>query len=92
MTLAGPREPTPKASSGGALCSNPTAVNALIRVAEASGPVQVPDAYHALATGVGGISQFYTAMVLGSQHAERFATGPSLATPPISTLATRSGA
>lgn len=60
--------------SGGALCSNPIAVTALIRVAEAadqvrreSGPVQIPDVNHALATGVGGISQFYTAMVLGTE-------------------------
>jgi len=59
--------------SGGALCSNPIAVTALIRVAEAAdqvrgdaGPVQIPDVECALATGVGGISQFYTAMVLGA--------------------------
>lgn len=62
--------------SGGALCTNPIAVTALIRVAEAADQVrdtangiQVPDAETALATGVGGISQFYTAAILSASRA-----------------------
>jgi acetyl-CoA C-acetyltransferase len=57
--------------SGGALCTNPIAVTALIRVAEAADQVrhtangaQVRDADTAIATGVGGISQFYTATIV----------------------------
>jgi len=57
--------------SGGALCTNPIAVTALIRVAEAADQVrqsangiQIPNAETAIATGVGGISQFYTATLL----------------------------
>jgi acetyl-CoA C-acetyltransferase len=62
--------------SGGPLCSNPIAVTALIRVAEAADQVrgtargrQISDVETALATGVGGISQFYTAMVMADSVA-----------------------
>jgi acetyl-CoA C-acetyltransferase len=59
--------------SGGALCTNPIAVTALVRVIEAADQVrgtavsnQLDGVETALATGVGGISQFYTAMVLAN--------------------------
>ena len=59
--------------SGGTLCSNPIAVTAMVRVAEAAlqvmgqaGQRQVPDVRRALATGNGGDHQFFGAVVLGS--------------------------
>lgn len=59
--------------SGGTLCSNPIAVTAMVRVAEAALQVmgqadqrQVPDVRRALATGNGGDHQFFGAVVLGS--------------------------
>jgi acetyl-CoA acetyltransferase len=55
--------------SGSALCTNPIAVTALIRVIEAAVQVrgtalsnQLNDVETALTIGVGGISQFYTAI------------------------------
>lgn len=60
--------------SGGTLCSNPIAVTAMVRVAEAAlqvmgkaGQRQVPGARRALATGNGGDHQFFGAVVLGSE-------------------------
>jgi len=57
--------------SGGVLCTNPIAVTALVRVIEAADQIrgtatanQLDGVDTALATGVGGISQFYTAMTL----------------------------
>jgi acetyl-CoA C-acetyltransferase len=57
--------------SGGVLCTNPIAVTAMVRVAEAAlqvmgqaGERQVEGARTALATGIGGDHQFYGAMVL----------------------------
>jgi acetyl-CoA C-acetyltransferase len=59
--------------SGGTLCSNPIAVTAMVRVAEAAlqvmgkaGERQVPDVRRSLATGNGGDHQFFGAVVLGS--------------------------
>ena len=59
--------------SGGTLCSNPIAVTAMVRVAEAAlqvmgqaGQGQVPDVRRALATGNGGDHQFFGAVVLGN--------------------------
>ena len=58
--------------SGGVLCSNPIAVTAMVRVAEAAlqvmgraGERQVPGAKRALATGNGGDHQFFGAIVVG---------------------------
>lgn len=69
----GPDGKLPINPSGGPLCTNPIAVTALIRVAEAADQVrgtaadhQIPDAETAIATGVGGISQFYTAIVMAN--------------------------
>jgi acetyl-CoA C-acetyltransferase len=60
--------------SGGVLCSNPIAVTAMVRVAEAAlqvmgiaGKRQVPDVKRALATGNGGDHQFFGAVVVGNE-------------------------
>lgn len=57
--------------SGGVHCSNPIGITAMIRVIEIAdqirgeaGAHQVPDASVGLATGSGGATQFYTAMIL----------------------------
>ena len=60
--------------SGGVLCSNPIAVTAMVRVAEAAlqvmgaaGKRQVSNVKKALATGNGGDHQFFGAVVVGNK-------------------------
>jgi acetyl-CoA C-acetyltransferase len=61
--------------SGGTLCTNPIGVTALVRAAEAArqvmgkaGAGQVPRVTNAVATAVGGSTQFFTCTVLGTDH------------------------
>lgn len=65
----------PVCPSGGVVCSNPIAVTALVRVAEAAlqvrgraGDHQVDSADLAVATGVGGDYQFFVVAALGSDR------------------------
>lgn len=59
--------------SGGTLCTNPIAVTGLVRAIDAAnqvmrkaGPMQVPNVRNSLSTAVGGITQFYTCTIFGS--------------------------
>jgi acetyl-CoA C-acetyltransferase len=61
--------------SGGTLCTNPIGVTGLVRVIEAARQVmgraeamQVAGVHNALATAVGGSTQFFTVTVLGDDH------------------------
>ncbi len=60
--------------SGGVLCTNPIGATAAVRAAEAAiqimgkgGMRQVPNAETALASGLGGMLQFHTIMLLGAE-------------------------
>jgi len=64
----------PICPSGGVLCTNPIGATALIRAAEAAiqvmgkgGKRQVPNVETALASGLGGMVQFHTLMLFGSE-------------------------
>ncbi len=64
--------------SGGTLCTNPIGVTALVRVVDAanqvlgrSGAIQVPNVKRAVATGVGGSTQFFTVTALSNDHVSR---------------------
>jgi acetyl-CoA C-acetyltransferase len=61
--------------SGGTLCTNPIGVTGLVRVADAAlqimgeaGAMQVPGVHKAVATAIGGSTQFFTCTVLGDDH------------------------
>jgi acetyl-CoA C-acetyltransferase len=61
--------------SGGTLCTNPIGVTGLVRAAEAARQVmgkaegnQVPRVENAIATAIGGSTQFFTCAVLGADH------------------------
>jgi len=61
--------------SGGTLCTNPIGVTALVRVADAAlqimgkaGDNQIRGARNAVATGIGGSTQFFTCTLLGDDH------------------------
>lgn len=63
--------------SGGTLCTNPIAVAGLVRAIEAANQVmgtagghQVSGVRNAVATSVGGIAQFLTCTVFGTDHVE----------------------
>lgn len=63
--------------SGGTLCTNPIGVTGLVRHAEAAlqimgraGTNQVKGVENALATAVGGSTQFFTCAVLGADHVQ----------------------
>ncbi len=60
--------------SGGTLCTNPIGVTGLVRVAEAArqvmgraGAMQVPKVRNALATAIGGSTQFFTVTMLSDE-------------------------
>lgn len=60
--------------SGGTLCTNPIGVTGLVRAAEAARQVmgrsqamQVKNVHNALATAIGGSTQFFTVTVLGDE-------------------------
>ncbi len=62
-------------ASGGTLCTNPIGVTGLVRVADAAAQVmgtagrqQVAGVRNALATAVGGSTQFFTSTLLGDDH------------------------
>ena len=61
--------------SGGTLCTNPIGVTGLVRVADAAlqimgeaGTNQVKDVRNAVATAIGGSTQFFTCTILGDDH------------------------
>ena len=61
--------------SGGTLCTNPIGVTGLVRVIDAAlqimgeaGANQVPQVRNAVATAIGGSTQFFTCTVLGDDH------------------------
>lgn len=61
--------------SGGTLCTNPIGVTGLVRSAEAALQVmgraearQVPNVRNAVATAIGGSTQFFTCTVFGADH------------------------
>ncbi|MFI5012962.1 MAG: thiolase family protein [Hyphomicrobiales bacterium] len=61
--------------SGGTLCTNPIGVTGLVRVADAAlqvmgeaGGMQVAGVRNAVATAIGGSTQFFTCTVLGDDH------------------------
>jgi acetyl-CoA C-acetyltransferase len=61
--------------SGGTLCTNPIGVTGLVRTADAAlqimgeaGAMQVKRARNAVATAIGGSTQFFTCSVLGDDH------------------------
>lgn len=61
--------------SGGTLCTNPIGVTGLVRVADAAlqvmgeaGAMQVAGARNAVATAIGGSTQFFTCTVLGDDY------------------------
>ena len=60
--------------SGGTLCTNPIGVTGLVRAAEAArqvmrraGAMQVPNVRNALATAIGGSTQFFTVTMLSDE-------------------------
>lgn len=60
--------------SGGTLCTNPIGVTGLVRAAEAArqvmnraGAMQVPNVHNALATAIGGSTQFFTVTMLSDE-------------------------
>jgi len=60
--------------SGGTLCTNPIGVTGLVRAAEAArqvmgraGDMQVPNVHNALATAIGGSTQFFTVTMLSDE-------------------------
>jgi acetyl-CoA C-acetyltransferase len=60
--------------SGGTLCTNPIGVTGLVRAGEAArqvmgraGAMQLPDVHNALATSIGGSTQFFTVTVLSDE-------------------------
>jgi len=60
--------------SGGTLCTNPIGVTGLVRAAEAArqvmgraGAMQVPGVHNALATAIGGSTQFFTVTMLSDE-------------------------
>jgi acetyl-CoA C-acetyltransferase len=60
--------------SGGTLCTNPIGVTGLVRAGEAARQVmgraaamQLPKVRHALATSIGGSTQFFTVTVLSAE-------------------------
>ncbi len=62
--------------SGGTLCANPIGVTGLVRAADAAlqimgeaGANQVSNVHAAVATAIGGSTQFFTCTVLGDDHA-----------------------
>ena len=64
--------------SGGTLCANPIGVTGLVRIADAAlqvmglaGENQLPQVHNAVATSIGGSTQFLTCTVLGDDHAGR---------------------
>jgi acetyl-CoA C-acetyltransferase len=64
--------------SGGTLCTNPIGVTGVVRVADAAlqvmglaGENQAPGAHNAVATSIGGSTQFLTCTVLGDDHVGR---------------------
>lgn len=61
--------------SGGTLCTNPIGVTGLVRGCDAAlqimgeaGAMQVPDPQHAVATAIGGSTQFFTCSVISADH------------------------
>lgn len=61
--------------SGGTLCTNPIGVTGLVRVADAAlqvmgdaGDMQIPNVRNAVATAIGGSTQFFTCTLLGDDH------------------------
>ncbi len=61
--------------SGGTLCTNPIGVTGLVRIADAAlqvmgkaGDAQVPGVRNAVATAIGGSTQFFTCTLLGDDH------------------------
>jgi len=60
--------------SGGTLCTNPIGVTGLVRAAEAArqvmhraGAMQVPGVHNAIATAIGGSTQFFTVTMLSDE-------------------------
>jgi acetyl-CoA C-acetyltransferase len=60
--------------SGGTLCTNPIGVTGLVRAAEAArqvmnraGAMQVPNVHNAIATAIGGSTQFFTVTMLSDE-------------------------
>lgn len=61
--------------SGGTLCTNPIGVTGLVRACDAAlqimgdaGDMQVRDPQHAVATAIGGSTQFFTVSVVSADH------------------------